>query len=41
MLFLRYWHDIPPQTPPVEPSPKRFIFSQPISELRPEQPAAR
>lgn len=39
MVFLRYWHDIPPQTPAVEPSPKRFIFSQPISELRPE-PAA-
>lgn len=34
MVFLRYWHDIPPQTPPVEPSPKRFIFSQPLSELR-------
>lgn len=39
MVFLRYWHDVPPQTPPNEPSPKRFIFSQPISELRPE-PAA-
>lgn len=39
MVFLRYWHDIPPQTPPVEPSPKRFIFSQPISELRPESEA--
>ena len=36
MDFLRYWHDIPPQTPAVEPSPKRLIFSQPISELRRE-----
>lgn len=36
--FLRRWNDIPPPTPPVEPSPKRFIFSQPIPELRPQQP---
>jgi hypothetical protein len=36
MVYLRYWHDIPPQNPPVEPSPKRLIFSQPINELRPE-----
>lgn len=40
MAFLRYWDDIPPQTPPVEPSPKRFIFSQPVSELRPEPATA-
>lgn len=40
MDFLRYWHDIPPATPAPEPSPKRFIFSQPISELRP-QPTAQ
>jgi hypothetical protein len=39
MDFLRYWHDIPPATPTPEPSPKRFIFSQPISELRPQPPA--
>jgi hypothetical protein len=39
MVFLRYWHVIPPQTRPVEPSPKRFIFSQPISELRPDKPS--
>lgn len=39
MDFLRYWHDIPPATPAPEPSPKRFNFSQPISELRPQQPA--
>jgi mono/diheme cytochrome c family protein len=38
IVFLRYWHDIPPQNPPVEPSPKRFIFSQSINELRPQQP---
>jgi hypothetical protein len=36
--FLQRWHDIPSPTPPVEPSPKRFYFTQPISELRPQQP---
>ncbi len=38
----RRWHDVPPPTPPVEPSPKRFYFPQPISELQPKpgaQPA--
>jgi len=40
MEFLRRWNDIPPPTPPQEPSPKRLIFSQPIEELRPKQPAA-
>jgi hypothetical protein len=39
MEFLRRWHDVPPPNPPVEPSPKRFIFSQPIPELR-QQSAA-
>jgi hypothetical protein len=39
MEFLRRWHDVPPPTPPAEPSPKRFFFSQPISELRPQAPA--
>jgi hypothetical protein len=34
--WLRRWHDVPPPHPPVEPSPKRFIFSQPIAELRPQ-----
>jgi hypothetical protein len=34
MAFLRRWHDVPPPSKPVEPSPKRFIFSQPIPELR-------
>jgi hypothetical protein len=32
--FLRRWHDVPPPVPSEPPSPKRFIFSQPISELR-------
>jgi hypothetical protein len=39
MEFLRRWHDVPPPTPPLEGSPKRFIFSQPIAELRPQAPA--
>jgi hypothetical protein len=30
--FLRRWDNIGPPTPAVEPSPKRLIFSQPISE---------
>jgi hypothetical protein len=34
MEFLRRWHDVPPPTPPTAPPPKRFIFSQPIAELR-------
>jgi hypothetical protein len=38
--FLKRWNDIPPPTPPVEPSPKRFYFSQPIPELRPQAGAA-
>jgi hypothetical protein len=38
MEFLRRWHDVPPPNPPVEPSPKRLIFSQPISELREQGP---
>jgi hypothetical protein len=36
MYFLRRWNDLGPPTPPVEPSPKRLIFSQPIAELRRE-----
>jgi hypothetical protein len=39
MEFLRRWHDVPPPSPPVEPSPKRFFFSQPIAELRKEPSA--
>lgn len=32
--FMHRWHDVPPPTPPVSPSPKRTIFAQPINELR-------
>ena len=39
MEFLRRWADIPEPNPPLEPSPKRFIFSQPMNELRPEPSA--
>ena len=39
MEFLRRWNDVPPPTPPDEPSPKRLIFSQPINELRVQPPA--
>ncbi|OAI47697.1 hypothetical protein AYO44_09040 [Planctomycetaceae bacterium SCGC AG-212-F19] len=37
--FLRRWNDVPPPHPPIEPSPKRLIFSQPVAELR-QSPAA-
>jgi hypothetical protein len=40
MEFLRRFHDVPPPTPPVEPSPKRLIFAQPIAELRADQAPA-
>jgi hypothetical protein len=36
MEFLRRWNDVPPPTPPVTPGPSRLIFSQPISELKPQ-----
>jgi hypothetical protein len=37
LVFLRRWADVPPPHPLEEPpSPKRFVFSQPIPELRPE-----
>src|SRR5262245_6205260 len=39
VAWMRRWHDVPPPNPPVEPSPKRFLFSQPIAELR-EEPSA-
>ena len=39
MVFLRRWHDVPEPNPPLEPSPKRLIFSQPMNELRPDVPA--
>ena len=37
IYFLRRWHDVGPPTPDVAPSPKRFVFSQPIPELRGER----
>jgi hypothetical protein len=39
MEFLARWHDIPPPNPTPPPSPKRFIFSQPIAELKEEAKA--
>jgi hypothetical protein len=39
IAWLRRWYDVPPPNPPLEPSPKRLFFSQPIAELRPEPPA--
>jgi hypothetical protein len=38
MEFLRRWNDVPPPTPRTEPTPKRLTFSQPIAELRPQEP---
>jgi hypothetical protein len=38
--FLRRWNDVPPPNPPVEPSPNRLIFSQPMNELREKKPEA-
>jgi hypothetical protein len=34
LAFIRRIHDVPPQHPPIEPSPKRFIFAQPIAEQK-------
>jgi len=39
MEFLRRWNDVPPPNPPLGPGPKRLIYSQPISELRPQTAA--
>jgi hypothetical protein len=38
MAWLRRWHDVPPPEEREAPSPKRFFFSQPIAELRQQQP---
>jgi hypothetical protein len=38
MEFLRRWNDVPPPNPPMPPSPTRLTFSQPIAELKPEEP---
>ncbi len=35
VAWMRRWHDVPPPNPEMEPSPKRFVYSQPISELQP------
>jgi hypothetical protein len=37
MEFLRRWHDVPSPNPPLEPSPKRITFPQPIAELQKQQ----
>jgi hypothetical protein len=37
MEFLRRWNDVPPPSPPVPPTPKKFIFSQPLNELQPQK----
>ena len=39
VAWLRRWHDVPGPERHEAPSPKRFFFSQPISELRDKQPA--
>lgn len=36
MEWMRRWHDVPPGHPPVTPGPKRFIYAQPINELKPK-----
>jgi hypothetical protein len=36
--WLRRWHDVPPPMLHEEQAPRRFIFSQPIAELREQQP---
>jgi hypothetical protein len=41
IAFLQRFNDVPSPSGPVEPSPKRFIFSQPIPELRVQPPAAQ
>jgi hypothetical protein len=38
MEFFRRWNDVPPPSPPATPAPSRLIFSQPIAELKPEEP---
>ncbi len=41
MYFLRRMDNVGPPTPPVGPSPKRLVFSQPIPDLRGEAAPAR
>src|SRR5438067_4709069 len=37
--FLQRWADVPEAKTPLEPSPTRLTFSQPMNELRPDLPA--
>jgi hypothetical protein len=39
IAFLQRWHDVPSPSDEIKPPPKRFIFSQPVAELREEQEA--
>jgi hypothetical protein len=41
MDWMRRWNDIPPPVQHEEQGPRRFFFSQPISELRDQQPKTR
>jgi hypothetical protein len=36
--FMKRWNDIPPGHGPIEPSPKNFVYSQPIQELKEKSP---
>jgi hypothetical protein len=38
MEYLRRFHDVPPPEEKETPAPLRFFFSQPINELRQQQP---
>jgi hypothetical protein len=40
IVFLRRMDNVGPPTPEVEPSPKKMVFSQPISELKGESSSA-
>jgi hypothetical protein len=37
LAWMRRWHDVPNPPQSDTPSPKRFIYSQPITELRKDQ----
>jgi hypothetical protein len=41
MEYLRRWDDVPGPEPRETPSPTRFFFSQPLNELRQQQPKTR
>jgi hypothetical protein len=38
IAWMRRWNDVPPPVQREDSTPKRFIFSQPISELKEQQP---